>query len=175
MNIVDYQIESQIFKLQKYVLENRYKEIVFVCVGNYKIWYDSFAPQFAESLRESNINCYVYGGKNSIVPDNLIDYMTFIETKHARALIIVVDSCLVTDDRNSCCFFVKKSPMVPAGYTNTKSFGDISILFGVTRKENKFKYLETQKQTIKYLINRIGQCLRDNLYKKSIFRQKITI
>lgn len=174
MNIVNYQIESQFFNLQKAICFNKGKEIVFVCVGNYKIWYDSFAPCFAETLRKTNINCYVYGGENSIVPDNLLEYMSFIERVHAGALIIVVDNCIVDGVGDGCNMYIKSRPVIPAEMIQNNAFGDISIIYSVCRKGDRQYYLKSQKFAIEYLVNKIESCLHDILYKKSLIQHKFT-
>lgn len=108
------------------------KEIVFFCAGNYKIWYDDFAPLFAEELKKNNVKTFVYGGKDySITASNIIEYMNFIENKHPNAFIIVVDNLLTFDKSQSGEVVIDKIKRIPAGLTSSRQFGNFFILFKV--------------------------------------------
>ena len=148
INIVDFEIDKQLNYLKSILMANKYREVVFFCVGNYKIWYDSFAPELAENLRNCrNFNYFIYGGKTySILPDNLIEYMDFIEKKHPGALIIVVDNCLSVDGRNQ--FVVNNTSCAPAGFLNFKKFGDVSMLMKCNYSHNCHEYLKLQNKVI---------------------------
>ena len=165
INLLDYKIENQFNAVFK---EKTNKEIVLFCVGNNKIWYDSFGPKFADMAREQGFKCFVYGGcKFSIVPDNLLDYMDFVEHKHPSALVIVVDNCLDVSRQQKFDIEIKKTSVVPAGLVNKKSFGNISILLKTTFSLDYVCYFKFQQIVIQKLIKKL-QTYIDKTQKKSI-------
>lgn len=121
------------------------KEIVVFCAGNHKVWYDSFGPLLAEKLRELNIDCFVYGGvNNTIMPDNLIEFMNFVEKKHPYAKVFVVDNCLAVSNADHLSLKIKNASTLPAFLSNDKLFGNYSILLNVDPGADSCDYLERQ-------------------------------
>ena len=151
VNLLEYRIENQLQSLQ---LNNLNKEIVFFCVGNHKIWYDSFGPLFAEQLRKKNINCFVYGGTSlPILADNLVEYMDFVIEKHPGACVFVVDNCL--SDKSTFDVTIKRNKVIPAALMNNIGFGDYSILLLTNHYSSYKKYLNFQNQVIITLIDKL--------------------
>ena len=119
VNLLEYKIDEQ-FKNTFFNFQN--KEIVLFCVGNYKIWYDSFGPTFAEMARKNNIHCFIYGGEQtSIVSDNLLDYMKFVESKHPSATIVIVDNCLTSTTSNLYDIEIKRNEEKSKGYSCSRN------------------------------------------------------
>lgn len=168
INIVQHQIERSIKNLSNI---NYQKELVFFCVGNYKIWYDSFGPLFAEELRKYPVSAFIYGGVNyPIAPDNLTEYIRFVEQKHSCATIIVVDSRLAVDMREHMSLSIEKRSSTIGGYANSLSFGDYSILLSCCSKANFAKTKVLQNIIIKELSKK----LQNNINKMHNFAKNST-
>ena len=164
VNLLEYKIEKQFDEVFNKSIN---KEIVLFCVGNYKIWYDSFGPLFAEVARKNNINCFIYGGSaNPIMPDNLLEYMQFVEQKHPSALIILIDNCLSAEKKEMLDIKIKSVPSVPAGFVHSKKFGDISILLILSLETNFQKYKKYQDKTISIIVQKL-QIYISNLQKNT--------
>ena len=153
INLLDYKIDES---LKNVFGKNISKEVVMFCVGNHKIWYDSFGPLVAEKLRYLGVSFYVYGGvDNTIVPDNLIEFMDFVETKHAGAIIVVIDNCLATNKDEHLMLEIKQTGSTPAFFVNEKMFGNYSILLKVDTTAEPYEFLEKQNIIINTLASKL--------------------
>ena len=129
------------------------KEIVFFCVGNYKVWYDSFASELASSLRELSFKAYIYGGKNfPIVPDNLSAYIDFVNAKHPYACIIVVDNLLTFSNKDCGNVIIRNRASNIAYFSQNLAFGHISLLLKTYPYNNSYNFLNKQSQIVKKLV-----------------------
>lgn len=160
INIECYKYYSQLYRL---ILPQKHKEWVFFCAGNYKIWFDCFASAVGERLRKENIRCFVYGGKDfPILPDNLSEFVDFVQNKHPNALVIVVDN-LLTYNQEECGQVVihNRSTNIAGAITNV-CFGDISVLLKTYPRQHCYLFLQQQNLIVNNLISAI------NLINKNI-------
>lgn len=136
-------MNNYIYALKSYNLykcletaKNDGREVVFLCVGNSKIWYDSFGPMIGSLLKHLNINKFVYGNCGyNITAKNLDEYLNLIYKFHVNPFIIVVDSCFSS---RSCGLKVSLSPSLVAGFTDkSRRVGDLSINYCVNKDEIK--------------------------------------
>jgi len=127
INMIENQIKS--LKLFEDFLKLNKNNIVFVCVGNSDVWYDSFGPIVGSLL--ININkfpYFVYGNMNkNIKLTNLNHYINWIKKKHFNKKIVVIDAALSKFNREDIVF---RQGKVKCAYFNkeSKPFGDFSIL-----------------------------------------------
>lgn len=157
INIIDYQVTKQ-FDNMKDINQNN--EVVLFCAGNPKIWYDSFGPWFADEFRKYCCRVFVYGGVNfAIVPDNLNTFVDFVNLKHPKATVIVVDSRYAINKTEHMCLTIQKRSSHIAGLSNNLAFGDYSILLSCYPKSNfaKTKFIQT------IIIKKIAQKLQNYL------------
>ena len=116
---------SQIEKLKK--ISNT-REVVFLCVGNSKIWYDSFGPMMGTLLQYLGVENYVYGNiKSNIDVSNIQYYIDVIYKFHYNPYIVVFDNALSSNDE----FVIKinkKSTTCAALSKNAVEVGDVSIM-----------------------------------------------
>ncbi len=148
------------------ILQNyKNKEIVFFCAGNYKIWFDCFAPLVGELLRLiPNNNCFVYGGtKFPITAENITEYMDFINAKHPNACIIVIDNCITLDASESGKVIINPRTTKVAGLTNNRMFGDISILLKTYTKQDSYYFLKTQQTLASMLVPVLQKLINNRL------------
>ncbi len=111
---------SIIEKLEKAKNENC--SIVFLCVGNSKVWFDSFGPFVGSFLQISGIENFVYGNlRSNVLIDNIDEFLNMIYKFHVNPFIIVVDSSiydgkdfdlLVKEEKTVCGAFSKNPVMV---------------------------------------------------------------
>lgn len=145
INIKNYMAYKYYNRLLDILKDYQNKEIIFFCVGNYKIWFDCFAPLFAEILRTKTNSVYIFGGVNyPITPENLVEYMDFIKDKYPAACVIVVDNCITLDPNCSGEVVINKRSTIPAGLINSRAFGDVSILLKTYPKEDCYTFLHKQ-------------------------------
>lgn len=102
------------------------REIVILCVGNGKVWYDSFGPLLADALKQQEANVFVYGGaKRPIVASNLDGYLDMLSRYHKNAFIIVADCCFSQSSRGLC---IREGQTVVAGFSKSRAaLGELSI------------------------------------------------
>lgn len=119
---------NMISKIEKLKDINKNREVVFLCVGNAKIWYDSFGPMVGTILQYMGINNYVYGNlKSNICQDNLKTYIDIIYRYHYDPYIVVVDNCLSASNKFEV--IIKEGPTDCAGLSKEPiSIGDCGIL-----------------------------------------------
>ncbi len=106
------------------------REIVFLCVGNSKIWYDSFGPMFGSVMMMLDVKKYIYGNtRYNIVASNLKEYIDLIYKFHISPYIVVVDSALSFEHEG---LVVKKGKTTCAALSkNPIAVGDLSIIFSL--------------------------------------------
>ena len=151
MNNIDL-INDRIYKFQKfenYLKRNR-EDIVFVCVGNSDVWYDSFGPIVGTILKNVfKLNVYIYGDiNNNIKLKNLNNYIGFLNKKYFYKKIIVIDAALTDKDNNNLIF---KEGKIKCAYFNNNSipFGDYSILCPIKQEESDlFNYKKVIENAI---------------------------
>ena len=128
-NLININTFKYYYQFEKLLNIYQNKELVFFCAGNYKVWYDCFASEVANVLKELKIKCFIYGGNQfSILPENLSDYIHFVQNKHPNACVIVVDN-LLTFDQSECGQIIvsDRSTNISAMCKNI-AFGNISLL-----------------------------------------------
>ena len=110
----------------KKISQNR--ELVFLCVGNSKVWYDSFGPMFGSLLQFIGLEYYVYGNiKSNVNKDNIADYVDKIKRFHINPYIVVVDNALSYQEEFA--INIINHPIKPAFLSNdTMLVGDSAIL-----------------------------------------------
>ena len=98
-NIIKTLINVSMFKkLEKINKISKKEDVVFLCVGNFKVWYDSFGPLVSYFLKKNNFGWFVYGDINNCITLNNIDkYIKCIKKFHVKPFIIVVDSSVSKD------------------------------------------------------------------------------
>ncbi|MBR2909561.1 MAG: DUF1256 domain-containing protein [Clostridia bacterium] len=112
-------------------------EIVFLCIGNPKVWYDSFGPMFGSFLKSINIKTFVYGDIDNPITINNIDmYISAVKKFHVKPFIIVIDVSL----SNGGCNGVKiVNSGLNIGFLSNKSIyvGDMAITYVFDAKNIK--------------------------------------
>jgi len=150
MNIKIVNIKQNIEMLYRFenFIKNNYNNLIFLCVGNSDVWYDSFGPIVGTLLKDKyNIPCFVYGNiYNNIKLSNLNNYIKWIKKIHFNKKIIVIDAALTNENNNilhirkgetKCAYFNKDS----------LSIGDYSVLCPV---KNEF---DSKNFNFKNIIN----------------------
>lgn len=152
-NFVNIDVYKYYYQLSKILCNYKNKEVVFFCVGNYKIWYDSFASCVCLGLKKIGVNGFIYGGKDfPILPDSLTDYMNWVENSHPNACVIVVDN-LLTFNKDDCGkLIISQRKTNLAGLVNKLSFGDVSVLLTTYPYENYKEFIQKQQQITDNLI-----------------------
>lgn len=153
-NLINFNFQKYYLALSKLLKKYKYKEIVFFCVGNYKVWYDSFASIFTSEIKKISTRSFVYGGKDfPIVPDNLSYYMDFVRCKHPSACVIVVDNLLTLQPTECEEVVIKNRTTNIAGLNSCLTFGDISVLYKTFPYQNSNIFLEKQYKQVKIIIS----------------------
>lgn len=156
ININVYKYYTQLYKLLK---KYQNKEIVFFCVGNYKIWYDSFSSELSSELKKLNLKVFIYGGQDfPILPDTLSCCMQWIENKHPNACVVVVDNLLTIDASNCGDLIISERKTNMAGLTKNLAFGNVSVLLKTYPYEDCYSFLKKQRQTVLHLTKAIKLC-----------------
>ena len=108
------------------------REVVFLCVGNSKVWFDSFGPMIGSVLGELRLEKFIYGNTRfDITSKNLQEFVDLIYKLHINPYIVVFDSCLSCDKVGLC---IKPGSIMCAALTNSAvRVGDLSITFNVTK------------------------------------------
>lgn len=116
---------SIVGKLEKAKKENC--SIVFLCVGNSKVWFDSFGPFVGSFLQMSGVECFVYGNLSSnVLIGNIDEFLDMIYKFHVNPFIIVVDSSIY--DGNDFDLLVKEEKTVCGVFSkNPIEIGDLKI------------------------------------------------
>ncbi len=145
-NLKDIKIFEQLFLN---IVKN--EEIVVLCVGTKKYFYDSFGVICGDRIK--NINIYCYGSsKREVNGLNFKQVYAFIKSKHKTSKIVVIDS-VFSRAKNPPILILKNGGIIPSGINNKQEIGDVGILF------NMFSYHNTD--IIESVINFI-----ENMIKK---------
>jgi putative sporulation protein YyaC len=124
------------------------KDVVFVCFGTDKVFYDAFGPIIGSSIKERL--CFmpklkVYGDlDNNVDALNTISTINLIKEKEKDNIIIAVDATAVLNKQSIGKLMLNDkcvSPGAGAG-KKLKSIGDFSITLATclaTEKNNKYK------------------------------------
>lgn len=147
---------------ENFIKEN-HNNLVFLCVGNSNVWYDSFGPIIGSLLKEKfNIPCFVYGNiTNNINSKNLNSYIKWINKIHFDKKIVLFDSALTNE--NDIYVKIKKGSTKCAFYKkDSLSIGDISVLCPIKENENLKNF------NFKELLNNV--LLISNIISNSILK-----
>jgi len=127
----NYIIYEKLEQIKKHSTNN---ELIFLCVGNSKIWYDSFGPMVGSVLKALNFKHYIYGNnKFNINSDNLNDYVNLIYTFHNNPCIIVIDSCI--SNTNQPHIKIEKGSIICASLSkNSMDIGNFNIKFCINKE-----------------------------------------
>ncbi len=133
------------------------REVVFLCLGNPKIWYDCFGPMFGNLLRYLNLDKFIYGNVDApITAKNIEHYVELIYKFHINPYIVVVDATL---SKNAEMFVKIAEGSLQCAVLSDKSVnvGDMYISFCINIKETKdpnnyFKMLSCIKQVARMLM-----------------------
>lgn len=145
-----------LYKQLEKIAEVKDREIVFLCVGNDKYWFDSFGPIFGSVLQKLNIEKFIYGNtKCSIKACNLKQYVDMLYKFHQNPYVVVIDSALSSCDQESVK--VKEGPITCA-YLSDKSMsvGDLAITYNIPKKQihnpdNYMKLIKNLKNVARIL------------------------
>ena len=153
-------------KIEKLREISKSHEIVFLCVGNPKIWYDSFGPLFGNLLKYLEINKFVYGDvKAPITSQNIDYYIECIRKFHVKPYIVVIDSALSVD----CSGITKINDgglNIACLSDNSQCVGDMGISYTINKKDiNKHELLIEMLKEIKKLARLIKYVFSSD-YKK---------
>ena len=124
--------------------------VVFLCLGNPKIWYDSYGPIMGSLLKLTDLECFIYGNiKSPITAKNIKEYVKNIYSFHNNPYIVVFDTEFSNDIRSSIRF--KKGPIKCACFSDESILiGDYCITYIVNSKIVKdYKNFEIMLSVIK--------------------------
>lgn len=160
MEINDYILAQNNFNLYKKIEEmlkkGRNKEIIFLCVGNPKIWFDSFGPIIGSILKHLNIEKFIYGNTLSYInAENIESYIKMIYGFHTNPFIIVFDNAL--SNVSEPTLKIKEGEVKCASLSkNAVYVGDYNITYCLNKnhlKDNKnyFKMIKEIKNMVRIL------------------------
>lgn len=121
----------KLFKLLEEASKIEDREVIFLCVGNSKIWYDSFGPVMGSLLMNFELEKYIYGNtRMDIKASNLQEYIDMINKFHINPFIIVFDSALSKENRG---LVLRRGATTCGALSDSKvSVGDLSITYNLT-------------------------------------------
>lgn len=132
------------------------KEVVFLCVGSSKIWYDCFGPMFGSLLKYLDIDKFVYGNlAANITAKNLQEYIDMIYRFHISPYIVVIDNSLCLSDGRGLYF--GEGAITCGAYSGTPAtVGDAHICYGLSKNEikdssNYYKFCRAIKRAARML------------------------
>lgn len=131
------------------ILKNVKNNIVFICMGNYKVNFDSFAPLVAEQLKEYNVNAYVYGGKNyPLYGKTLEELKLFLEKVHKYDTKVFIDVVKTQKSELNQTICVSNKKFQVANSSVVIDY-DYSICFYIKMDELENTYFHQQKSAEK--------------------------
>lgn len=138
INLLIAQNNYNIYRSCESIIENsKGREIVFLCVGNPKIWFDSFGPMMGSLLKQLNLEKFIYGNVDApIASNNLESYIELIYKFHINPYIVVIDSSLSKSEES----IVKiKDGNITCGAlgNNPISVGDMYITYTINLSQAK--------------------------------------
>lgn len=149
--------------LKTLLYKYRYKEKVFLCVGNYKIWYDCFACKLGQAIKNLGVNAYVYGGTEfPILKHNVDQYTKFIKSKHPNACVIVIDNILTNNTQYCGKLEIKEESTNIAALTSGYRVGDISVLLYTNTGVDGYVFLDYQRKIVYLLANIFNGIINNN-------------
>lgn len=109
------------------------REVVFLCVGNSKVWFDSFGPTMGSLLMHLDLEKFIYGNlRANITSRNIGEYVDMIYKLHIDPFIVVFDNAL---SKENVGLVVREGPIECAAFSeNSTTVGDLSVIFNVTRE-----------------------------------------
>lgn len=118
---------SFINKLEKAKMMSNSRSVVFLCVGNSKIWFDAFGPYVGSLLQKMGVKNYVYGNNRyNILGNNIKNFVDLIYRFHINPYIIVVDSSV--SNVSEFDIFVSEEKTVCGAYSESPyEVGDMKI------------------------------------------------
>lgn len=129
----NYLIFDKIFKLSKISKE---KQLIFLCVGNSKIWFDSFGPIVGSILKLFDLGYYIYGNtKSNITSNNLNSYIEMIYRFHNNPYIVVFDNAISKTQKPM--LKIKEEPIYCSVLKNSVLVGDMSVTYCVNSEDIK--------------------------------------
>ena len=128
---------SIINMLEKAKQNKQKSNIVFLCVGNSKIWYDCFGPFVGSLIQKLGLEYFVYGNiRSNILLSNIQEYINMIYRFHTNPYIIVLDSSI--SDVLDFDIIVKEGATVCGAFSQSPlEVGDMKISCLVPAKEIK--------------------------------------
>lgn len=116
---------SIIKKLEK--AKNQKRNVIFLCVGNSSVWFDSFGPIVGSFLQTRGVDNFVYGNvRSNILMKNIYEYVDIIHKFHVNPYIIVVDSSV--SNVSEFALLVKEEPTICGAFSeNPCKIGDLKI------------------------------------------------
>lgn len=162
-NSLNIDIYNRYNQLSKLLTFYNNKEVVFFCVGNYKVWFDCFASSLAIKLKTIAIRSFIYGGKDfPITPDNLCEYMDFVNKKHPKACIIVIDNLLTFSEDECGQLVINNRSTNLAYFSKNVTFGNISILLKTYPYKNSYDFLHKQSKIVDDIVDMFKLLIKNN-------------
>lgn len=137
------------------------KQIIFLCVGNSKIWFDSFGPIVGSVLKLMDFGFYIYGNtKTNINAKNINEYIEMIYNFHKNPYIIVFDNSLSMVEEPM--LKIKEGPTICSVFNNSVSVGDLSVTYCLSKKHIKNHiYFNEMLKSIKKIIRMLIYILKN--------------
>jgi len=155
-NYLDVYKNYENYKAVEYICQkSKEREVVFLCVGNSKIWFDSFGPMVGSLLKIIGVNNFVYGNVYSnVIPTNIAYYIENIYKFHLNPYIVVIDSC-ISKNIDDCLIFKEDSLTCSSLNKNSINVGDFFITYTFNKEfvndlKNYKKMLKKVKELISY-------------------------
>ena len=137
--------EEYVINLKRKIINK--KNLLFVCIGNSKILWDSIGPIIGSNLKQTIGEKYVIGDlKNNIC--NKLDLVNYYP-KLRKKFIIAIDTA-ITEEYLSGEIFITNNPIIMGNAFNKNRgiIGDISIKIGLsTININKY-YIENMAKFV---------------------------
>lgn len=150
----------QILKNTKF--ENKYKEIIFLCIGTDRIIGDCFGPlvgtKLEEKLAQTNIfNIQIYGTlNNNITYSNIYETLNKIYKENDKPYIIVIDAALSSKEDIGKIYINNGKTILGKGLNKTKiEVGNMSLkaVVGKDYKIPTYNFIILQNVSLKTVIN----------------------
>ena len=116
--------------------ELKNKNIVFVCIGTKKYFYDDFGVLVGDKFKKLKVISF----GSSVREVNGLNYRevySFIKNKFPGYKIVVVDSVYINNNKKKPILMFKKSTINVSGINNKTRIGDYGILFNSFSYSNK--------------------------------------
>jgi len=113
------------------------RQIVFLCVGNFKIWFDSFGPIFGSLLKLLDFKYYIYGNiKSNITAKNINEYIDIIYKFHNNPYVIVIDNAVSNEEKPTLKIYEGETQCACLD-NNGVLVGDLGIIYCLNKKNIK--------------------------------------